>query len=180
MPADKNIFELFNRNKVFVETGSFIGGGINQAYVSGYRKIISIELSDHYHDYCKKLFGNFPSMMECIDLVKGDSGKILGEVISKINEPITFWLDGHYSGGKTDGIPETAGEGLEPPLMNELSFISAHPIKNHVILVDDMDESSVEEVKNKILSINENYVFELMTPRDCKKDSVLVAYVLQS
>lgn len=174
MPADKNIFARFNKNKIFVETGSFIGGGINQAYHAGYRKIISIELSPHYYDYCKKLFGNYSSF---IHLHLGDSGIVLGDIISGINEPITFWLDGHYSGGSADGIPETAGAGSESPLMKELDMISLHSVKNHAIMIDDVEMEKLDEMKKKILSINPDYVFELATSEDCLKDSILLAWV---
>jgi hypothetical protein len=52
-------------------------------------------------------------------------------ILSSINEPILFWLDGHYSGG------ETAKGEANTPILKELEFILRHPIKNHVILIDD-------------------------------------------
>jgi hypothetical protein len=173
MGADRNIFSRFNHNKIFLETGSFIGGGINQAYHAGYRNIISIELSNHYYEYCQNLFKNHSSI---ITLYHGDSGVVLGDIISKIDQPITFWLDGHYSGGAEDNIPETAGAGLESPLYRELEFISLHPVKTHAILIDDADDEDIEKLKEKILSINSSYKFELATPEGFRKDSVLVAF----
>jgi hypothetical protein len=173
MGADKNIFSRFNHNKVFLETGSFLGGGINQAYHAGYRNIISIELSDHYYEHCKNLYKNHSSF---ITLYHGDSGVILGDIISKIDQPITFWLDGHYSGGAESNIPETAGAGLESPLYRELEFISLHPIKTHTILIDDVEgRQDIEKLKEKILSINSSYKFEFATPEEFRENSVLVA-----
>ena len=46
-------------------------------------------------------------------------------------EPCLFWLDGHYSAGIT-----AKGE-KETPIWEELEHICDHPIKNHVILIDD-------------------------------------------
>ena len=43
-----------------------------------------------------------------------------------------FWLDGHYSGG------ETAKGDADSPLREELEAIGRHPIKTHVIPIDDV------------------------------------------
>ena len=51
--------------------------------------------------------------------------------MDKIEERCIFWLDGHYSDGVT-------AEGDEiTPVNTEIEVIAAHPIKNHVILIDD-------------------------------------------
>ena len=34
-----------------------------------------------------------------VTLYRGDSSRLLGEMIAGIRSPITFWLDGHWSGG---------------------------------------------------------------------------------
>jgi len=51
-----------------------------------------------------------------------------------VEKPCLFWLDGHYSGGNT-----AKGE-KETPIMEELRQICAHPVKNHLILIDDARE----------------------------------------
>ena len=61
----------------------------------------------------------------------GDSGEILPELLNNINEPILFWLDGHYSAGNT------SKGSLNTPIIKELVTIFQHPIKQHIILIDD-------------------------------------------
>ena len=48
-----------------------------------------------------------------------------------VREPAVFWLDGHYSGeGTASGEKET-------PLALELTALAAHPVKDHIVLMDD-------------------------------------------
>ena len=85
-------------NKVFGETGTFCGDGIQLALNSNrFENIASIELSKEYYFLAKNKFINQKS----VKLVLGDSSKVLANVIKNIHVPITFWLDGHYSGGNT-------------------------------------------------------------------------------
>ena len=171
-------FERFNKNNIFIETGSLFGCGIKRAIAAGYKKIISIELAEYYYQFCKSHFSQYGNRVE---IVHGDSGKILGDVINKFNEPMTFWLDGHYSGGSESGVPETAGANVQSPLMAELEFIRNHPIKTHAILVDDLEPEMEEIIKHKIFQINPEYTIEYVS---CPVDSnatlyktVLLAYI---
>jgi hypothetical protein len=127
MPASADIFALCP-NRVFVETGSYLGDGIQAALDAGFDRVISIELSDKYFSLCKTRFAEDAR----VTLVQGDSAMILGDVIGSIDEPITFWLDGHWSAGDT-------AKGVHPiPLLQELHAISRHAVKTHTILIDDM------------------------------------------
>lgn len=46
-------YEKFKRRTDwFIETGSYIGLGIDLALQSGFSKVFSIELTDHYHNAC--------------------------------------------------------------------------------------------------------------------------------
>lgn len=127
MPATAEIFSQAP-NAVFVETGSYLGDGIQAALEAGFQRVISIELSDKYYALCKARFAND----ERVTIVQGDSALMLGDIISQISTPITFWLDGHYSAGDTaQGI-------VMIPLLQELQAIGAHTIKGHTVLIDDM------------------------------------------
>ncbi len=93
------------------------------------KKIIctSIELSDFYFQLNKKRFVKYDN----VNLIKGDSGIIIKELVKSIETPTLFWLDGHYSGGIT-------GKGvLETPIEMELDSILNSDIEGHIILVDD-------------------------------------------
>lgn len=142
-------------NRVFVESGSFLGDGIRCALLSNFKEIHSIELSPKYVFICKERFRDYANIF----IHKGDSGKVLLDVIKNINEPITFWLDGHCSGEDT-----AYGESMTP-ILQELEQIKQHHIKNHTILIDDVrlfgtwefDHITKEQILAKLYEINPNY-----------------------
>lgn len=153
----ENLFKKY-KNDIFVESGSYAGDGIQFALEAEFDKIYSIELSEFYYKLCLKRFEN----VKQVNLLFGDSSIILYDIIKKINEPITFWLDGHYSGGNTAIGKYTS------PLMQELDQIKNHNINNHIIIIDDMrcwkDNDpdygfSETDIINKLKEINLNYKF---------------------
>lgn len=152
--AQKNFFDRFP-NAYFVETGSYKGAGIEAALKAGFSEIHSIELAQHFYEHCRKRFESNPQ----VHLWHGDSASLLEKVISSINQPITFWLDGHYSGG------DTAKGKTNTPILSELNAIKKHPIKTHTILIDDVRNFNTEIHDNiplkviiiKIRSINPKY-----------------------
>ena len=115
-------------NPVFIETGSFQGNGIRAAQKAGFEKIISIELSEMYYNYCVDKFKDCDN----VTLYHGDSTELLPGILKDIDERCTFWIDAHYSGG------ETAMGRLPVPLMEELLIIRGHHRKDHTIIIDDM------------------------------------------
>jgi len=151
------LFKLYKKSyKTFVETGSYVGDGIQKAVAAGYENIISIELSEPHYNNCKKRFDGVDS----VGLVQGDSADILLPTINEINEPIVFWLDGHYSCGKT------AKGKYWSPILQELDAISKHPINTHTIMIDDMRCWRVDnpefkfghlDIEEKIKAINSDY-----------------------
>jgi hypothetical protein len=165
LPKEHNIFKDY-LNKYFVETGSLCGDGILKAIEAGFENIISIELSEKHYNFCVDKFKNIPY----VKLIKGDSGKILYDIIININEPITFWLDGHYSGDNT------AKSDLSMPIINyELEQISKHSIKNHTIIIDDLRGMNKKEIENMILqNISNDYKFIYLDSKHAKED-IMVA-----
>jgi len=158
MPINIQTLRNYNNNKVFVETGSYIGDGIKLAQDAGFSKIISIEIAKQFVDHCRNRFKDNPN----IQIVQGDSSEVLWDVIKDISEPITFWLDGHYSGGN---LP--TGKYLSP-LIQEIDIIGNHPIKAHTILIDDMrcwremnniyhNNFDSNMLVNKLREVNPNY-----------------------
>jgi len=155
MPSNAETFAKYP-NHCFVETGSFEGDGIQAALDAGFPHVISIELAHKYCDVCRERFRHDPR----VQIVHGDSSKVLWGVIKTIGRPITFWLDGHWSRGDT-----ALGE-QETPLMLELRAISRHPIKTHTILIDDLRMWSTDnpdigfgeaELVDALLEINPDY-----------------------
>jgi hypothetical protein len=162
MPAYKELFER-NMNPVFIETGSLYGDGIQAALDAGFETIYSIELSPGLYDYCKN---RFKAKLN-VNLILGDSGEILGELMKTIAGPVTLWLDSHYSEG------ETARGKEDCPLMREIDAIAEHPVKTHTILIDDLrcwnmkDHGfDLQTLMRKIHLINPGYLFMLEDGRD--------------
>jgi len=118
-------------NPVFIETGTFKGKSVKEALSLGFKKIYSIELKKGCYEKCKHKFRKQISK-GTIELFLGDSSICLPEILNKVDQTVTFWLDAHYSGIFTARGP------IDVPLMMELDAISKHHIKNHTILIDDV------------------------------------------
>ena len=172
MPLSSTLLQQYP-NPVFIETGAYLGDGIQAALDAGFEEIISIELAPKYVAHCRKRFQGNPR----VQIVEGDSGHILDQVIRPIDRSITFWLDGHYSGG------DTAKGTWVAPLLQELTFIRQHPIKTHTLLIDDLrvwrdpaygHQFSIEELYTYIRQISPAYQFTLADGHI--PDDILVAY----
>lgn len=164
MPTTSIVFKKY-LSDVFVETGSYMGHGIDYALQAGFKNIYSIELSTKYFEFCIDKYNTWEKVIKepelvvynkegmFINLVRGDSGLVLYDVISKIDKRITFWLDGHYSGGDTaKGIAVS-------PILYELSLIKKHSIQNHIIMIDDLRDLNVPPILDRIKEINPSYRF---------------------
>ncbi len=66
-----------------------------------------------------------------VKLIQGDSAALLPDLLAGLSEPAGFWLDAHFSGG------ETARGDVDTPVVSELRAILGHPMRRHVILIDD-------------------------------------------
>ena len=142
---------------IFIETGTYRGDMV-EAQKSRFKKIISIELSRKLFEEAKHRFRKDPH----IDLVYGDSGKILPEILDTINEPAIFWLDAHYFGGVTQKGDKVC------PIMEELEAIFKSKPLNHIILIDDAaffdgrgDYPNLNELIEGIKSQNKKYCVEV-------------------
>jgi len=111
---------------ILIESGTYLGDMI-YAMRDRFQTIVSIELSNDLAKRAKRRFRAYPH----IQILSGDSGEVLPQILSNISTPCLLWLDGHYSGGVT------AIGRAETPVMKELMTILRHEVKHHVILVDD-------------------------------------------
>lgn len=120
-------YNLTNTNKTsqYIETGTYLGEGI-KSVLTNYETVHSIELSEKWYNYNVDQF-------KCNQNVKmhlGDSKKVLPELLHSIREPVTIYLDAHYSGG------ETAFGDEECPLLFELSLLKTREYDD-IIIIDD-------------------------------------------
>lgn len=121
----KKIASYFNA-KVFVETGTAKGHTVSAA-LDVFNKIYSIEISFPLFAENKKKFKHASH----VSLYHGNSGKKLEEIVERITQRSVFWLDGHNSPGMSKAKHNT-------PLLRELAIIKKSPIKDHILLIDDI------------------------------------------
>jgi hypothetical protein len=121
--------KFIKKTENFIETGSYLGDGIQLAIESGFGRIYSIELSENLYNHCVSRFSQY----NIVNIVLGDSTVKLKEILdNNPNTSFTFWLDGHYSGGMT-----ARGE-KDCPLREELECILSRNITGEIIYIDDM------------------------------------------
>lgn len=114
--------------KMFVETGTAQG---DTSFIAAghFRSVITIEIEPEAFKLAGRHLGKCHNVLQMM----GDSAILMPEVLAMIecDEPILFWLDGHYSGG-----PTKVGKS-ECPVIDEIKAIRASGQK-HVIFIDDM------------------------------------------
>tara|TARA_B100001057_G_scaffold469369_1_gene529597 strand:- start:678 stop:1328 length:651 start_codon:yes stop_codon:yes gene_type:complete len=128
----KKVFQKFNSNNtIWVETGTFYG--VTAKYLSQISKFVyTIEPSTKYFELAKdKLFNQ-----SNYKIYNGTSEDYLEIILSEIPEgsTVSFWLDGHWSGG------DTYKGNIDTPIEFELEIISKFLTKFHktTVLVDDV------------------------------------------
>ena len=102
--------------KIFVETGTYRGDMV-EAMKHLFHRIYSIELSDTLFAAARRRFRRDSH----IELLHGDSSQELGRIMERVDQPVLFWLDGHYSAG------DTARGEKDTPICDELAEIFRAP-----------------------------------------------------
>jgi hypothetical protein len=140
-----------------IETGTYLGDMV-EAQKKIFDKVISIELGYELFKKAEKRFKNDKN----VKIIHGDSGKILSEVMCSIDEPVIFWLDGHYSSGIT------ARGDKDCPIFEELDSIFNDAEHKHIILIDDArlfvgqwDYPTIDVLKDFISSKSVEYDIEV-------------------
>jgi len=160
-------------NRIFVETGTQFGYGIDVALKCEFEKIYSVDIDSKYHAHCTDKFKEQIDSNQ-IELYIGDSATMLKDILAKIDEPVTFWLDAHGGSGFGGSIC---------PVIKELEQIAEHAIKNHTILIDDRRMFGKvwgvglkeEDVIDLLKEINPDYKIEYAN--GCEPKDIIVAYV---
>jgi hypothetical protein len=127
----------YKYTKVFVETGTYMGDTI-EALKTHFERLYSIELNQELATKAVQRFAGHPH----ISIMQGDSALQLTSILSTVETPVVFWLDGHYSSEFQVGSEYiVTGKGEKnTPVLEELAQIAEHKIKNHAILIDDARE----------------------------------------
>ena len=109
-----------------IETGTYTGDTL-AALKNEFERIYSVELNPELVRRVRERFRDEPH----ISILHGDSAARLPEILAEVRTPALFWLDSHYSGGVT-----ALGSQITP-ILEELDAILAHPVRGHVLLIDD-------------------------------------------
>jgi hypothetical protein len=135
--------------QVMVETGTNLGNMIN-AQKDRFREVYSIELDAWLAARAKRRFAK----RQNIHLYQGDSGEVLPTIVAQIKEPALFWIDAHWGD-------------IDAPVKKELECIYRHPVREHVLLIDDAryfdghgDYYSIEELREHAAREYEGSVVE--------------------
>lgn len=154
-----SVLEQFH-NPCFIETGTYGGDGVKLALDCGFTTVHSIEVDPERAALARERFANEPG----VTLHEGDSGALLGELLDRIESPITFWLGAHDH-ENTGQLPRPAA------LLSELSAIHESGRTNCTILIDDIRilrnqeqwgsdvPGGVDHVLQRLLAINPRYTF---------------------
>jgi len=154
--------------RVFVETGTYHGDTV-AAIKDKYSSVISIEVDETlYKKACARFLAD-----KNVRIAHGDCVRELPAILATLQEPVVFWLDGHYSGGET-------GKGeIEDPILISLNQIADHPIRGHVIFIDDArtfdgreGRPDISDVFNCIKKIDSRYIIRVQS-------DIIVASIIQ-
>ncbi len=111
---------------LFVETGTFLGD-TTLAMSAIFDRCWTVEIDTALYQQGLARFKERPN----ITALHGSSDALMASILEDVDAPAIFWLDGHYSRANT-------GRGaVDTPILDELTKIFRHPIKTHVILIDD-------------------------------------------
>jgi hypothetical protein len=152
--------------RVLVETGTYYGEMV-AAMKNQFELIYSVEYDPELAGRAVQRFARHPN----IQILQGDSRQLLPELLKMLTQPSLFWLDAGYYGW-------SGTQGDSGRLSMELEAILRHPVKGHIILIDDArgfngqgGTLTVEELKRHLESEFPDRVVEVrydlmrITPR---------------
>jgi hypothetical protein len=117
------------KGSTYIETGTYLGL-TTELLASQASRVFTLEPSLTLYEQAKLRLSKFENV-ECLN---GSSEDLLPILIPKISGAVTFWLDGHYSGGDTyKGINDT-------PILKELEIIAQNLDKfsRVALMIDDI------------------------------------------
>ena len=147
------------RPRVFIETGTYYGDTV-AAVKDMYSSVISIEVDEALY---KKACVRFADDKN-VRIAHGDCAKKLPEILARCKSR-------RYSG--STGITAAAKPArakIEDPILISLNQIAAHPVREHVIFIDDArtfdgreGRPDISEVFNCIKKIDSRYIIRVQS-----------------
>lgn len=111
--------------RTLVETGTYYGEMV-AAVKDRFDRVYSIEYDPALARQATRRFERDPR----VQILEGDSAIVLPELLKSLAAPALFWLDAGYWGW--DQLKRDPGR-----LSTEVEAILGHPVRGHVILMDD-------------------------------------------
>ncbi len=138
-----------------IETGTLYGE-MDIAMKDVFSSIFTIELSPEFHAAAVRRMAPYPH----IKCLQGDSAVVFPSVLAQMKSPCLLWLDAHYSAGNT------AKAEIDTPISAELDYVFNHPIRNHVVLIDDAhcfdgthDYPQLKDLEESVLRVRPDLSF---------------------
>jgi hypothetical protein len=123
----RHILELCDGDySILIESGTFLGES-TEYFATHVQQVYTIEVSDTLYQRARDRLARLPN----VEVIHGDSGVVLESLLVRIDEPCVIFLDGHYSGGVTSHGAKKV------PIYEELHHVFSHPVKNHLVVIDD-------------------------------------------
>jgi hypothetical protein len=117
---------------VWVETGTYLGD--TAAFLARHSsRVITIEPAPAIYELASRRLAH----MRNIELINGASEDVLPKLLPQLSGAVSFWLDGHYSGGTTW---ITYQGQADSPIVQELVQIESHRTRFPAlsVLIDDI------------------------------------------
>jgi hypothetical protein len=115
--------------RALIETGTYKADTV-RALRKDFDRIVSVELSPELHARALRRTRHQANA----ELVLGDSALVLTGIVGTLDRPGLFWLDAHYSGGRT-----SLGDAISP-IEAEIDAILSAAVGGHVVVIDDARE----------------------------------------
>jgi len=151
------------KGSVFIETGTREGNTLAWARELG-ATCLSCESNPGIYENAARRFQGDDGVM----VYNLESPAFLERILDDLKDRAVFWLDAHGAG--------------RSPLLDELSIIAKHQIKNHTILIDDVRllrngrwGVSLSEVVQALMVVNRSYF--MLTEDGYEPGDILVARI---
>ena len=130
------IIEKYN-SQFFVETGTLFGDAIEHVRKYNFQKIISFEIIEELADKAKDRFADDKR----VEIILGDSSKVLPDNLKSLNGNAIFWLDAHFPGVQIgiNSYTDNMETDTNLPLEKEIRSIAERIGKyRDVLIIDDL------------------------------------------
>jgi hypothetical protein len=139
----KNLFKVIDISKYnisnFVETGSYIGDGVDNALKNGIKHVYTCDIVD---DFINKVKEKFPEHRD--NFYADQSNEFLEKILPNLKGNTLFYLDAHfphYFFNEYKGMESCHHIDVEIPLYEECKTIAKYKkgVENDIIVIDDVD-----------------------------------------